>query len=1269
VARISLGSSVKEGPRRGTVVAHRPKGMVDVQFADTGWVERRPEKRLRKGNPDRRSRKIEGLERRVARLKFLVSRDFPATGTNGAYAALKADLRDAQRELKKVRSRAGIKTRNPEDLQDPDKEQFRRVVTALYTKFYGEGYSKYKSITVRDGKKTKTFKAGQKIRPHAWASALAWQIATRKGQKEGWLKPGTQTPTAKGRRGSKQKLKTDDAWAKEQRHELMLSRGRKSGKHRVVPKKHGKRTRYYVQPGGQWYYDETKALARRDVLNGESADEVLEALELVANPRRRSSKKEFVEQAWAKRAHRLPAHDYKPRRGLEGPFQYASGKVLYWDPREGKYWDPSADLYLDDEEAWAYIAPRKRKNWVPLVLGVTASVATLGDIAQRRYKDRKGKKKKKKGKNPREYSELGGMSRGFSEIPSAARNALADARAMGRLRGQRVVALDQVPPSRKQRFQDARRDLEADIDELDHNFDRLSKSVLSEIPGGDYGRTEPARRAAIYWLRRVYREGSNEVLAERERKRRARRARTANPKKKRMKGIAKTGIGYHWAGVRTPKPFQGMKPTLYREEGIYYLVYEGKSRKIPRVLADSNSEPGLKGPKWKRDPRVTSRVWSETQGAAEGRYVIEAPASGRGSERDPYKVLDTKTGKVVGKSTRRKDAEAYVRKKQGSVHREHKGFAGQIPITAYRTTSRSRAAYVAKHLTFLEVPRGTFEEIELPKSGRRREQVGAFKLYAIGTRPPADRRRKFIPRTYTLVVPRGAPFVNRQFASPEAAAKYALRQRVQEGGKTLREQLQSLGKRMPDYQALSAAQAAVQSEVRRLRLYGFDVDEQSEGRGRERVVTYTVSAAPQRAPELRLEPVTLKHQDLVRDAKTGREKTVTTHKKAYRLLKKAGTGGWGTLYTGTKAGAEAVRKKAAKQKEGRAPKEVKAAQRKLDSLVGAVDKVEARLDRLGTPGRPPFILLAHGEGGGISFTEEGFDLTGPVATVSVSPDRAPSLEQIFLSATDRETKRLADLQKKYTTEMREYNERRAWYEDKARDESNRLLQASEPRRPVRPDLARKSRSLGHRDLDWLGALRMKQAQLSPGGKRRLRERREERAMSELQTPTGRSPGVRAPSKRQALVSQFEYRQRDAGPRERLYAKRPERGARKLTKVQKARKRQELAELEAELAAMQEKKNPFAAIARGATWVVSSPTGRKILAEAAVIGAMMVGEKLMKRGKVSPEVLRYVQARIQKETGRRPSEKEITAVMKQIDPNQDKTLTAGEVARILKRKKR
>jgi len=41
---------------------------------------------------------------------------------------------------------------------------------------------------------------------------------------------------------------------------------------------------------------------------------------------------------------------YGPRKGLEGPFLYANGQVLYYDPKEGKYWDPKSDFYMSDSE-------------------------------------------------------------------------------------------------------------------------------------------------------------------------------------------------------------------------------------------------------------------------------------------------------------------------------------------------------------------------------------------------------------------------------------------------------------------------------------------------------------------------------------------------------------------------------------------------------------------------------------------------------------------------------------------------------------------------------------------------------------------------------------------------------------------------------------------------------------------------------------------------------------------------------------------------------
>ena len=40
---------------------------------------------------------------------------------------------------------------------------------------------------------------------------------------------------------------------------------------------------------------------------------------------------------------------YGARKGLEGPFNF-SGRVLYYDPREGKYYDPRTDFYVSHTE-------------------------------------------------------------------------------------------------------------------------------------------------------------------------------------------------------------------------------------------------------------------------------------------------------------------------------------------------------------------------------------------------------------------------------------------------------------------------------------------------------------------------------------------------------------------------------------------------------------------------------------------------------------------------------------------------------------------------------------------------------------------------------------------------------------------------------------------------------------------------------------------------------------------------------------------------------
>lgn len=41
---------------------------------------------------------------------------------------------------------------------------------------------------------------------------------------------------------------------------------------------------------------------------------------------------------------------FGPRKGLEGPFHYPNGRVLYYDPKAGEYWDPTTDWFVPLDE-------------------------------------------------------------------------------------------------------------------------------------------------------------------------------------------------------------------------------------------------------------------------------------------------------------------------------------------------------------------------------------------------------------------------------------------------------------------------------------------------------------------------------------------------------------------------------------------------------------------------------------------------------------------------------------------------------------------------------------------------------------------------------------------------------------------------------------------------------------------------------------------------------------------------------------------------------
>jgi len=54
-------------------------------------------------------------------------------------------------------------------------------------------------------------------------------------------------------------------------------------------------------------------------------------------------------------AYTLPPIDRKrytdlSYQGLEGPFVFNTGKILYYDPKEGKYYDRDSDFFVSNKE-------------------------------------------------------------------------------------------------------------------------------------------------------------------------------------------------------------------------------------------------------------------------------------------------------------------------------------------------------------------------------------------------------------------------------------------------------------------------------------------------------------------------------------------------------------------------------------------------------------------------------------------------------------------------------------------------------------------------------------------------------------------------------------------------------------------------------------------------------------------------------------------------------------------------------------------------------
>lgn len=82
-----------------------------------------------------------------------------------------------------------------------------------------------------------------------------------------------------------------------------------------------------------------------------------------------SDKRAFVDAVRNKYAPSLPPVDadrYGELPGLEGPFRLRNGKVVYYDPNQGKYYDRDKDMYMSHDEYDSHANPRESVDFFRL---------------------------------------------------------------------------------------------------------------------------------------------------------------------------------------------------------------------------------------------------------------------------------------------------------------------------------------------------------------------------------------------------------------------------------------------------------------------------------------------------------------------------------------------------------------------------------------------------------------------------------------------------------------------------------------------------------------------------------------------------------------------------------------------------------------------------------------------------------------------------------------------------------------------------------------
>ena len=89
-----------------------------------------------------------------------------------------------------------------------------------------------------------------------------------------------------------------------------------------------------------------------------------------------------VAEGW-RRGRAIDPDEYPPIKGMEGPFMGKNGRVVYYDPKEGRYYDRKTDIYLDRDDSPFESMREGRAGYRRMGFGsVTATphTETMGDF-------------------------------------------------------------------------------------------------------------------------------------------------------------------------------------------------------------------------------------------------------------------------------------------------------------------------------------------------------------------------------------------------------------------------------------------------------------------------------------------------------------------------------------------------------------------------------------------------------------------------------------------------------------------------------------------------------------------------------------------------------------------------------------------------------------------------------------------------------------------------------------------------------------------------